>query len=90
MEEPSRTSNKKRKRGPSHAPSKTFERVFQGSPPFPFHAPNSPYSNQALEHSLDDIKRVVRRKLGLAGDRHLDVQLTQIRGHSSIVLEDGK
>jgi hypothetical protein len=40
-----------------------------------------------LEHSLEDIKRVVRRKLGLADD--LDVQLTQIRGNSSIVLEDG-
>ena len=40
-----------------------------------------------LEHSLDDIKRVVCRKLGLADD--LDVQLTQIRGNSSIVLEDG-
>jgi hypothetical protein len=40
-----------------------------------------------LEHSLDDIKRVVRRKLGLAGN--LDVRLTQIRGNSSIVLEDG-
>ena len=41
----------------------------------------------ALEHSLDDIKRVVCRKLGLADD--LDVQLTQIRGNSSIALEDG-
>jgi hypothetical protein len=40
-----------------------------------------------LEHSLDDIKRVVRRKLGLTDD--LDVQLAQIRGNSSIVLEDG-
>ena len=40
-----------------------------------------------LEHSLDDIKRVVCRKLGLADG--LDVQLTQIRGNSSIVLEDG-
>lgn len=40
-----------------------------------------------LEHSLDDIKRVVCRKLGLADD--LDVQLTQTRGSSSIVLEDG-
>ena len=40
-----------------------------------------------VEHSLDDMKRVVRRKLGLADD--LDVQLTQIRGNSSIVLEDG-
>src|SRR5258706_6018670 len=51
MEVPSQTSNKKRKRGPSvdaritfHTPSKTFERVFQGSPQFqfPFHAPNNP------------------------------------------------
>ena len=40
-----------------------------------------------VEHSLDDIKRVVCRKLGLADD--LDVQLTQIRGNSSIALEDG-
>ena len=40
-----------------------------------------------LEHSLDDMKRVVRRKLGLADD--LDVQLTQNRGSTSIVLEDG-
>ena len=40
-----------------------------------------------LEHSIDDMKRVIRRKLGLADD--LDVQLTQNRGKSSIVLEDG-
>ena len=40
-----------------------------------------------LEHSLDDMRRVVRCKLGLPDD--LDVQLTQIRGNSSIVLEDG-
>lgn len=40
-----------------------------------------------LEHSLEDLKRVVRRKLGLSDN--LGVQLTQIRGNSFIVLEDG-
>ena|SRR5258706_6018669 len=44
-------------------------------------------NHMVLEHSLHDIKRVVCRKLGLADD--LDVQLTQTRGNSSIVLEDG-
>lgn len=97
MEVPSERSNKKRKREPPvdsrityHTPLKTFERVFQGwFAAFSLRCLERSLIKRVaiIEHSLEDIKHVVRRKLGLADD--LDVQLTQIRGNSSIVLEDG-
>ena len=71
--------------------SRSVENIRTPLPGFAIFSPvlEQPLTKRAavLEHSLEDLKHVVRRKLSLSDN--LEVQLTQIRGNSFIVLEDG-
>lgn len=87
------SEKRKRKREPTvearityHTPTKIFERVFKGTRDF-LRARFSLLTATRVESSLEDIKGLVRQKLGLAGSVRID--LAQVRAGSTIVLEDG-
>ena len=67
------------------APTRTFERLFKGRQLI-YIQTQSP-TRYIPEHSLDGMKDVVRKKLGLATSA--PILLSQVRDGKSIDLEDG-